>query len=856
MPDQPKIPMRAASFLDTLGVCSHLDSGPYGDAARQDRMLDYIGISNVRLNAPVTDKGEADMISLARNGAKVDFLINGYGPVSLTNTMANLREYLPYIDVIELPNEVDIFPITYAGLSGIDAAMKFQQDVYAAVRADHSFDDIPIYGFTLGSSPTSSFPSLRDMSPYADYANVHAYAPNGIRPAWVLPAAIEGWRKIAPSDPVVVTETGYYTSPGHTGWGGVTENVQAQYILDTAFGNASRGVARTYFYDLINDGPDINERENNFGLFRFDGSAKPVANALHNLTTILADTGPSAATFATHTASYSLSGLPFTASSMLLEKSSGAHIIAVWNEEDLWNETTGTEIASKHYTATVTFDRVYDTVLVFDPTRGTDAITTLRNVSSVQLDVASHPLLVQLGAAAAPAPVTPPPVTPVPVTPVPESSTGTDTLVLRLSEDAFQGHAQYVVKVDGAQVGGVRTASASHAAGQTETVTLTGNWAGATHKVLVEFTNDLFTPGVGDRNLYLHDVSFNGVRQPDSGAIFYGPGAKSVSFGGDTLTVRVSEDHWGANAQFAVTVDGVLVGGVNTVTASHAAKQTQDFTFSGNWGAGNHKVGVNFLNDAWGGTAATDRNLVVEGISFNGQAVTSGPVTLLSNGIREFGFGGDSIALRISEDAYQGHAQYTVKVDGVQVGGVRTASASHAAGQTEAVTLTGSWGTGAHKVTVDFLNDAYQPGVGDRNLYVDAIVLNGKVMPGTGAVLYGAGARDFALGEKALTLRISEDAYQGDAQFTVKVDGVQVGGVNTAIASHSAGKSQDFTFKGSWGAGHHDVAVEFINDLFTPGVGDRNLYVEAISVDGAAQPGLGAILYGPAPAHFDLLLGG
>jgi hypothetical protein len=44
-----------------------------------------------------------------------------------------------------------------------------------------------------------------------------------------------------------------------------------------------------------------------------------------------------------------------------------------------------------------------------------------------------------------------------------------------------------------------------------------------------------------------------------------------------------------------------------------------------------------------------------------------------------------------------------------------------------------------------------------------------------------------------LVLGISEDAYQGDAQFTVSVDGKQLGGTFTTTASHASAISQSFT---------------------------------------------------------------
>ena len=88
-------------------------------------------------------------------------------------------------------------------------------------------------------------------------------------------------------------------------------------------------------------------------------------------------------------------------------------------------------------------------------------------------------------------------------------------------------------------------------------------------------------------------------------------------------------------------------------------------------------------------------------------------------------------------------------------------------------------------------------------------------------------------GPDRLVVTLSEDAYQGDARFTVAVNGRQVGAAQSATALHGAGKTQDFAFSGGFGAGPHQVSVSFLNDLWTSGVGDRNLYVQEISLNGA-----------------------
>jgi len=86
----------------------------------------------------------------------------------------------------------------------------------------------------------------------------------------------------------------------------------------------------------------------------------------------------------------------------------------------------------------------------------------------------------------------------------------------------------------------------------------------------------------------------------------------------DTLVLGISEDAYQGDAQFTVSVDGKQLGGTFTTTALHSSGVSQSFTFKGDWTPGAHAVVVNFLNDAWGGSAATDRNLYVNGITYDG----------------------------------------------------------------------------------------------------------------------------------------------------------------------------------------------------------------------------------------------
>ncbi len=502
-------------------------------------------------------------------------------------------------------------------------------------------------------------------------------------------------------------------------------------------------------------------------------------------------------------------------------------------------------------------------------------------------------------------------VAPAPAAPTPASLTlgsGADALVLKISQDEWNGAAQYTVSVDGRQIGGIQSATAWHSAGQDDTVTVRGDFGAGNHTVSVNFLNDGYggSPAT-DRNLYVDGMSFNGTAIGGGSAALLGTGAKNFSFtaagstapaatpvtatigtGADTLLLKISQDAWQGNAQYTVSIDGKQVGGTLSAAALHANGQDDLISVKGDFGTATHKVTVNFLNDAWGGSAGTDRNLYVDAISLNGKAVAGGSTALMSSGPRDFSFtgtaatppaptspapvspatadigsGADTLLLKISQDAWNGSAQYTVSVDGKQVGGTLTAAALHANGQDDLVAVHGNWAAGPHSVKVSFLNDAWGgTAATDRNLYVDGISLNGTAIANSTAALMSAGGKDFAFtgtgvvvdssvsvlrsighGADALAIRLSQDAWQGDAQFTVSVDGRQIGGTFSASALHSGSGDDVLTVLGNFGSGAHTLKLAFLNDAYGgTAATDRNLFVDGVSYKGALVSNGAALL--------------
>lgn len=218
--------------------------------------------------------------------------------------------------------------------------------------------------------------------------------------------------------------------------------------------------------------------------------------------------------------------------------------------------------------------------------------------------------------------------------------------------------------------------------------------------------------------------------------------------GPDTLAVTLSEDAFQGDAQFNVVIDGrTLNAQPGVVTALHNANQSETFTFQGNFGPGAHDLAISFLNDAYGGSPAADRNLYVNGTSYNG--VTARPPTAELDTARTarftippagdleadttninggtFGSGPDTLVLKLGEDAFGGDAQFNVAIDGTTLNARPLAiTALESSGRSEVFTFKGTFGSGAHDLGITFLNDAYagSPAT-DRNLYVNGATFNG-----------------------------------------------------------------------------------------------------------------------------------
>ncbi len=214
------------------------------------------------------------------------------------------------------------------------------------------------------------------------------------------------------------------------------------------------------------------------------------------------------------------------------------------------------------------------------------------------------------------------------------SATENGQLILRVSETAWQGDAQFKLLVDGTAVGGVLTATAAHAAGQSQTVTVAGPFVTGPHVVAVQFVNGLGA-GDGGRALFVDGAMFNGLEfgapaaLPANGTALL---ATAPVTSPTAVTVDLSEDTAGGDALAFISIDGKVQGGVQTVTASHGAGETEAMRFLLDLAPGPHSASVVLLN------AAAGRALYVDGIDVAGQHYDAAASAPTAEGGSSFAF--------------------------------------------------------------------------------------------------------------------------------------------------------------------------------------------------------------------------
>lgn len=382
----PPRPATVGSLLEEFAINTHFQQGwQYVEVQKSVTALHDLGITQVRDS--FTGLGHAGLEYAAQHGIKFTFLIDaGWGMNAAAALESWEAAYPGSILAIEGPNEVNNWPVTYAGQTGIPAAQAFQSDLFTAVHASRVLQQIPVVALT-------SWPVFENKS---DIGNVHSYARSGL---FVSPDIRDGLNfEIShnpPAKPTWLTEVGYHTHLGSADPDqGVSENAQAKMVVSAYLSAFEQGVAKTFLYQLEDQYDDPDDQQSHFGLIDRAWRRKPAFIALQNMIAILNRMrGPPSAGAAP---SYELKGLPATAHHKLLAAADGAWVLAIWNEPVLWDRKAKAEVKVPTSTVTLQLPQANREIALLDPLVSVDPVQTASGIGSFEFALIDHPLFIRI----------------------------------------------------------------------------------------------------------------------------------------------------------------------------------------------------------------------------------------------------------------------------------------------------------------------------------------------------------------------------------------------------------------------------------------------------------------------------
>jgi|GEM_PF-2719086 len=399
----------ASALINSFGIntkASYEGADAYDNAALIIRDLNYIGIHTVREGLRATGMSAAIVAQLADAGVKFDFGLpisagqNGSGGIdAFVASVANFAVQHPgSVIAIEGQNEVDVFGTNYTGDTSLSAAAEIQKYLYSSVKSNPLLSGVSVYNLTTGGIDSNILQSIGDLGSYSDYANAHIYSGTASNIEQRFLQNISAADVISSGHATVVTETGVTTLDGSSHLS-VDEYAQAKMDLSALLRGYAQGASLTYLYQLF-DTPDIDPgnsslgaANNYFGLFNADGSPKLAATALHNFTTLIGGDNGSAIA-----GSFQVQGLGSDGELLNVAKSSGATDLILWRDISSWDSKTDTAAVVTPTQVVITFDTVQAHVYVYSPADSLTPVASYENVSSITLNLADAPLVVELGA--------------------------------------------------------------------------------------------------------------------------------------------------------------------------------------------------------------------------------------------------------------------------------------------------------------------------------------------------------------------------------------------------------------------------------------------------------------------------
>lgn len=384
----PKQAYPVQTFLDSLGINSHMDQYETNVGVVADK-LQYLGIRWIRDHYPNDDRLLPAYTTLAAKGIRFNMINYSNDFPTLirhAETLAALGKGV--LTSVEGPNEINNFSFSCNGSvwsggwpnNNGPAADCFMTNYYAALKASTKLNGVVMYDLTGGASAVNAAQyGLLGITNHADFANIHPYpSPTAAPRGGILANLASGYSGLVPAQ-TVITEGGYKSD-------GLSSTAQAILTVDFFLDAFALGFTKTFIYQLSENSYET------YGLFDRSGNPKAVATAIHNLTTILADSGSPMQS--PGTLDYTISGMPSTGQSLLLRKSNGTYELILWNDTKVWSGTA--DVAVPVSSLQIALGRSFSRAALYNPFVDTASAQSWTNVSSVTVPLGAQAVVLEL----------------------------------------------------------------------------------------------------------------------------------------------------------------------------------------------------------------------------------------------------------------------------------------------------------------------------------------------------------------------------------------------------------------------------------------------------------------------------
>lgn len=397
----PATVRRADDFVNSVGVNIHLSyfRTPYGldwESVVKPKLL-ALGVRHVRDAGTVVSDDSwmatvyGRMRELSDRGVRFNLIML---PAQNVTDYTHLQQFdrlmsyaAPVVEAFEGLNEHD----GSQRPNWVTEVRAFQRVLYTTVKHDSRTAGMPVYGPSMAHAGNAS--AVGDLSASMDFGAIHPY-PGGGPPMTNVGDHERKVRVMTNSRPLVVTETGYHTAMS---WNGphpaVSEQAMGRYVPRMFLELFRSGIARSYLYEFIDQGSSTAEREQRFGLLRWDGADKPAYVALKNLIALLQDPGPA---FSVGRLEYSLSGDASGVHQLVLQKRDGRFYLILWQDAssfDLERRADAT-VASKPLEVKLTAPAAQ--VRIFTPLTSATAQQQWQQAALLSVNVPDHPLVIEI----------------------------------------------------------------------------------------------------------------------------------------------------------------------------------------------------------------------------------------------------------------------------------------------------------------------------------------------------------------------------------------------------------------------------------------------------------------------------